>query len=294
MLYGAHVSIGGGIAEAIPRARAIGCDAVQIFTQNARQWKPTQHDPDDLAAFGPRAAQAGVRPPSATRSTSSTWRPPTRRSTQVGRALTDTVQIAAAIGADVCFHVGSHLGQGLAAAMPRILRGLEPAFAELGDDRWLLLENSAGAGDTIGRDVAELAAVIDAAGHPRLGLCLDTCHIYVSGVDLREPAQWTAVAEIDALDRARPAARLHVNDAAAPLGSNRDRHANIGAGELGRQHRRVPLPPRPAGPAGDPRDGPGRRAAAPIAASCASCGSSTAPACGHASARLPRGARRGR
>ncbi len=110
-------------------------------------------------------------------------------------ALTATVRIAATIGADVCFHVGSHRGLGLEATMPRILAGLEAALSELGDDRWLLLENSAGAGDTIGRDVGELAAVIQAAGHERLGLCLDTCHIYVSGVDLREPAAVDALLE---------------------------------------------------------------------------------------------------
>jgi deoxyribonuclease-4 len=237
MLYGAHVSIGGGIAEAIPRAQAIGCDAVQIFTQNSRQWKPTSHDPADLEAFAPQAAKAGVR---ATVCHAIYFINLASADDDIyGKsvaALTDTVRIAATIGADVCFHVGSHRGQGLDATMPRILRGLEAAFAELGDDRWLLLENSAGAGDTIGRDVAELAAVIQAAGHPRLGLCLDTCHIYVSGVDLRDPAAVDALlTEIDAeigLDRLRA---LHVNDAAAPLGSNRDRHASMGTGELGRQ-----------------------------------------------------------
>ena len=238
MLYGAHVSIGGGIANAIPRARRASAATRSRSSRRTRASGSRRgHDPDDLAEFGPRAAQAGVR---ATVCHAIYFINLASADEEIyGKsvaALTDTVQIAAAIGADVCFHVGSHLGQGLAAAMPRILRGLEPAFAELGDDRWLLLENSAGAGDTIGRDVAELAAVIDAAGHPRLGLCLDTCHIYVSGVDLREPAAVDGlVAEIDGsigLDRLRA---LHVNDAAAPLGSNRDRHAAMGAGELGRK-----------------------------------------------------------
>jgi deoxyribonuclease-4 len=237
MLYGAHVSIGGGIAEAIPRAREIGCDAVQIFTQNARQWKQTRHDPDDLATFAERAAKAGVRATVCHAiyfiNLASADEEIYAKSVE---ALTATVRIAAVIGGDVCFHVGSHRGQGLTAALPRILAGLEAALAELGDDHWLLLENSAGAGDTIGRDIGELATVLQACGHPRLGLCLDTCHIYVSGVDLREPAVVDGlVEEIDGtvgLDRLRA---LHVNDAAAPLGSNRDRHAPMGAGELGRQ-----------------------------------------------------------
>ena len=237
MLYGAHVSIGGGIAEAIPRAREMGCDAVQIFTQNARQWKQTSHDPADLEAFAAQAATAGIR---ATVCHAIYFINLASADDEIHaksvEALTTTVRIAAVIGGDVCFHVGSHRGQGLDAAMPRIQAGLDAALAELGDDRWLLLENSAGAGDTIGRDIGELATVLHASGHPRLGLCLDTCHIYVSGVDLRDPAVVDGlVGEIDdavGLERLRA---LHVNDSAAPLGSNRDRHASMGAGEIGQQ-----------------------------------------------------------
>jgi deoxyribonuclease-4 len=235
MLYGAHVSTAGGITNAIPRAVDFGCDALQIFTQSSRQWKPTNHDPAQLAQFGPQAAAAGIRYSVCHAvyfiNLASLDDEIYAKSVD---ALTNCVGIAAQIGADVCFHVGSHRGNGLAATMPRIQAGLEAAFAVLAPDCWLLLENSAGAGDTIGRDVAELAAVIDAAGHPRLGLCLDTCHIYVSGIDLRDAAAVDALlADIDdgvGLDRLRA---LHVNDAAAPLGSNRDRHANMLEGEMG-------------------------------------------------------------
>ncbi len=103
------------------------------------------------------------------------------------------------------------------------------------DTTWLLLENSAGAGGTVGRSIEELAAIVDALdGHERLGICLDSCHLYVSGVDVGEPKTMTAtLKEVKTrigLDRLRA---LHVNDAAAPLGSNRDRHANVLEGELG-------------------------------------------------------------
>ncbi len=103
------------------------------------------------------------------------------------------------------------------------------------DTTWLLLENSAGAGGTIGRSIDELAAIVDALDrHERLGVCLDSCHLYVSGVDVGEPKQVKAtMKEVDkriGLDRLRA---LHVNDAAAPLGSNRDRHANVLEGDLG-------------------------------------------------------------
>jgi deoxyribonuclease-4 len=235
VLYGAHVSTAGGILTAIERAQTDGCDAVQIFTQSSRQWRPTSHAPDDLAAFGPAAAAAGVAytvchaiyfinlatsddvvyPKSVT-------------------ALEQTTGVAAAIGADVVFHVGSHRGEGLEAAMPRIQDGLAGALDLLGDDCWILLENSAGAGDTIGRDVAELAEVIRAADHPRLGICIDTCHAFVSGVDLCDPDTvdrfLTRIDDGIGLDRLRA---LHVNDATAPLGSNRDRHACLLEGAMG-------------------------------------------------------------
>jgi deoxyribonuclease-4 len=235
MLYGAHVSVAGGITNAIPRAVDLGCDAIQIFTQSSRQWKPTNHDPATLAQFGPLAAEAGIRYGvcHAIYFINLASLDDEIYEKSVG-ALTNTVGIAAQIGADVCFHVGSHRGNGLEATMPRIQAGLEVAFQVLAPDCWLLLENSAGAGDTIGRDVGELAAVIKASGHPRLGLCIDTCHIYVSGVDLRDADTVDRfLDEVDAeigLGRLRA---LHVNDAAAPLGSNRDRHANMLEGELG-------------------------------------------------------------
>jgi deoxyribonuclease-4 len=150
--------------------------------------------------------------------------------------MRSTVDAACAIEADgVVFHVGSHLGTGFAAGLKRCVPALRKVLDRCSDTTWLLLENSAGAGGTVGRSIDELAALVDALDrHPRLGICLDSCHLYVSGIDVGEQE---AVAEVlddvDArigLDRLRA---LHVNDAAAPLGSNRDRHANVLEGELG-------------------------------------------------------------
>jgi deoxyribonuclease-4 len=146
-----------------------------------------------------------------------------------------SLETARAIGADgVVFHVGSHLGKGLAAgyrsAVPALRRLLE-----LTDERlWLVLENSAGAGGTMGRSVDELATFVERLDrHPRLGICLDSCHWYVSGVDVTDPdALDEALTGLDSaigLDRLRC---LHVNDADALLGSNRDRHASLGVGVM--------------------------------------------------------------
>ena len=148
------------------------------------------------------------------------------------------MEVACAIGADgVVVHVGSHLGAGLDKGLERVVPALEQVLELCNDTTWLLMENSAGAGGTIGRSIDELATIFERLdGHPRLGVCLDSCHLYVSGVDVTDPAALDALLdEVDStigLDRLRA---LHVNDSAAPLGSNRDRHANIGEGLLGEQ-----------------------------------------------------------
>jgi deoxyribonuclease-4 len=151
-------------------------------------------------------------------------------------ALGNTMEVACGIGADgVVFHVGSHLGSGFEAGLERVLPAMEVLLELCSDETWLLMENSAGAGGTIGRSIEELATIHERlGGHPRLGICLDSCHLWVSGVDVTDPVALDAC--LDELDSAIGLERLralHINDAAAPLGSNRDRHANVLEGELG-------------------------------------------------------------
>jgi deoxyribonuclease-4 len=147
-----------------------------------------------------------------------------------------TVDAACAIEADgVIFHVGSHLGAGFEAGLDRTCAALEQILDRCAGDTWLLMENSAGAGGTIGRSLEELHTLLERLDrHPRLGVCLDSCHLYVSGYDVTDPEKVDElVRELDGsmgLDRLRA---LHVNDSAAQLGSNRDRHANIGEGVMG-------------------------------------------------------------
>ena len=236
MRIGAHVSTSGGIHTAIDRVEAMGGEAVQVFTQSPRAWRPTNHDPANLERFRARRAEAGIDAAlcHAVYLINLAALDDAVYEKSVG-ALLATTEVAAAIGADVVLHVGSHLGAGLQAGLERALPALEQALERCSDDTWILVENSAGAGGTIGRSVDELAAVVDGlARHPRLGLCLDSCHLWVSGVDVTDPAALDAtIDEIDeriGLDRLRA---LHANDARDPLGSNRDRHANIGEGLLG-------------------------------------------------------------
>ena len=235
MIFGAHCS--GGIKKAIDRATEVGADALQLFVQSPRAWRFPDHDPADLEAFCER-----------------------RETTALGAVLVHclylvnlaspkddfyeksvytmqrTVETACAIKADgVVLHVGSHLGAGFEAGMERVVPALEQILEHTSDTTWLLMENTAGTGGTIGRSVDELDAIFERLGrHPRLGICLDSCHLFASGFDVTDRKELDRLLdEIDGtfgLDRVRA---LHVNDSKAPLGSNRDRHDNILEGVMG-------------------------------------------------------------
>jgi deoxyribonuclease-4 len=235
VLFGAHCS--GGIKGALDRAIEIGADSVQLFAQSPRAWRFPEHAEEDLAGFRERRAEVGMG--AVLVHALYLCNLATKDRTIYGKSratMRSTVDAACAIGADgVVFHVGSHLGAGFKAGVKRCVPALREVLDRCSDTTWLLLENSAGAGGTIGRSIDELAVLVDALDrHPRLGVCLDSCHLFVSGVDVGEPeAVTTVLAEVDdriGLERLRA---LHVNDAAAPLGSNRDRHANVLEGELG-------------------------------------------------------------
>jgi len=237
VIFGAHCS--GGVKGALDNAVGMGADAVQLFAQSPRMWRFPEHDPAVLERFRSRREETGMgavlvhslylcnlaAPDPAIYS----------KSVQTMRS---TMQASCAIGADgVVFHVGSHLGSGFEAGLERVVPALRQVLELCSETTWLLIENSAGAGGTIGRSLEELAALVDALDrHPRLGICLDTCHLYVSGVDVTERTVLDAsLTELDrtiGLDRLRA---VHVNDAATPLGSNRDRHANVLEGVLGEE-----------------------------------------------------------
>ncbi|HUG64583.1 MAG TPA: deoxyribonuclease IV [Gaiellaceae bacterium] len=237
MLFGAHVSAAGGISKAIDRVEEIGGNAVQVFTQSPRMWKPTEHMPEEIERFRARRRQARVKAVSchALYLVNLASRDPAVRDNSL-TALRATMHTAHAIGSEaVVFHVGSHLGFGFEDAVELV----EPALRELleltTDHLWLCMENAAGAGGTIGRSIEELATLADAVDrHPRLGLCIDSCHWWASGVDVSSPVVLEdALADLDGrfgLERLRV---LHVNDSQTPLGSNRDRHDYVGKGVIG-------------------------------------------------------------
>ena len=235
-LIGAHVSPAGGLAKAIERGLERDCRAIQIFNQSPRMWRPTIFPDDAIAAF--REAMDRSQIDAVLIHAVYLLNCASEDEEIRSKTLTSLIQAlraGAAIGAaGVVLHPGSAKAGDPAQAVARAGATIAEALAE-SETCPLHLENTAGAGGTLGRSIDELAALLDAAGGgERLGLCLDSCHLFASGFDIRTPAGMDAVcAEIDAKIGIGRVGSLHLNDSQTPLGSNRDRHANLGEGELG-------------------------------------------------------------
>jgi deoxyribonuclease-4 len=239
MLIGAHVSPAGGPAKAVERGVERGCRAIQIFNQSPRAWRPTVYADDAVAEFHEAiaASQVDALVIHAVYLLNCASEDPGLRAKSL-TSLTASLHAGTALGAvAVVLHPGSALKSGgsAAAACERAFATIAEALAE-SEGCALHLENTAGAGGTLGRTFEELASLIEGAGGgERLGACLDSCHLFASGFDIRSAEGLSDV--LDEFDRVVGLDRLgslHVNDSLTALGSNRDRHANLGDGELGR------------------------------------------------------------
>jgi deoxyribonuclease-4 len=236
MLIGVHVSPAGGPAKAVGRGAERGARAIQIFNQNPRAWKPTVYDEAKVDAFHSALDGSGVEALLIhavyllnCASEDEEIVAKTRTS------LIASLQAGDRLGAQaVVLHAGSALQGEVGPAIARAGQVIREALSEA-DRCPLHLENTAGAGGTLGRSFEELAELLDAAGgDARLGLCLDSCHLLASGYDVRDDDRLTEV--LDECDRVVGLSRLgslHLNDSQTPLGSNRDRHAVVGEGEIG-------------------------------------------------------------
>lgn len=254
MRFGAHVSSSGGISNAIGRGTALGCESLQVFTHNPRTWKPINHTPEQIEAFRAGAREAGLGPlvshglylinlgaPDREVPTGPPGKPATSTRNIYRSSVESLVQhlaVGEALGLEgVVLHVGSSKGSTEDEAIGRIGAGIAEALEAAPGVCAVFLENTAGAGDTIGRSFAQLRAVADAVGHPeRLGFCLDTQHLFASGYPVHEPGGIDRV--LEEFDDAVGIARLrclHLNDSKTAFGSNRDRHENLGDGEIGEE-----------------------------------------------------------
>jgi deoxyribonuclease-4 len=242
MLIGGHISTAGGLVRALERAEERGCETMQIFNQSPRMWRPTNYSDADLAAFRKRLAASPVQSVYIHAvyliNVASDDAEVRRKSLA---SLTHALWVGDAIGAaGVVVHPGSGRGQAPAPTFKKLGKAMRAALAAT-ESCPLLFENTAGAGFTIGRTFEELARVVEVSGSgERLGVCLDSCHLLASGYEVRDAAAFKAV--VDEYDRLIGLDRLqalHLNDSKVPLGSNVDRHANLGEGELGVEGIRV-------------------------------------------------------
>ena len=237
MLIGGHVPKAGGLEKAHARGVDWGCEAIQIFNQSPRMWRPTEHGEAEAGRFRELMAQGPIRAVviHAVYLINLAARDEEVREKSVA-SLAHALRLGDLIGADgVVVHPGSAVGEPHAEAMARIAEGARRALAE--SERCpLLLENTAGAGQTIGRTFEELAALVEAMPAGRVGVCPVCCHVLASAFDVR-----TAAGLVEVVDRFEARVGLdrlhclHVNDSQVPLGANRDRHANLPEGELGRE-----------------------------------------------------------
>jgi deoxyribonuclease-4 len=236
MLIGAHVSPAGGLWKAIERGSEIGCESIQIFNQSPRMWRPTAYKDDDVARFRAARDESPIKAVliHAVYLLNCASDDPEIREKSLA-SLTQSLRVGHAIGASgVVLHPGSAKTGDVGDAIKRAGALIREALSE-SEQCALHLEDTAGAGGTLGRSFEELGALIDAAGSDeRLGMCLDSCHLLASGYDIRTvDGLDETLAKCDQVVGLSRLHSIHLNDSITPLGSNRDRHAAPGAGELG-------------------------------------------------------------
>jgi deoxyribonuclease-4 len=232
------MSIAGGVDKAIERGQRIGCQTMQIFTKNANQWKARPLPADVIARFKAGLAESGIGPVAAHDSYLINLGTPDdvlwRKSVD---ALTEELERCEQLDIPgLVLHPGAHLGSGAEAGVRRVAQALDEAGRRLPGYRaqpWL--ETTAGQGSVLGSRFEELQAIIGAVREPeRVGVCLDTAHVFAAGYELRTPdgyaATWESFGRLLGLDRLRC---VHVNDSKKGLGSRVDRHEHIGRGALG-------------------------------------------------------------
>ncbi len=232
------MSTAGGLYRAIERAQSIGCDAVQVFVKNNKQWFAKAPWPQDCDRFALAVKSSGIKkifghagylinlagPPSPTRENSI-------------KSLIQEILYATAYGIPfLVLHPGAHLGLGEKQGVAQAVAGLDEVFAATSDSSVrIALENTAGQGSCLGHRIEHLAAIYNAVQSPkRLGVCLDTAHFFAAGYDIRTSEGWqSAIQAVTRLIGLRQILAFHLNDSKTDLGSRVDRHEHIGEGKIG-------------------------------------------------------------
>ncbi len=239
LLLGAHMSIAGGVSRALARAASIGSNAVQVFTKNNRQWHGPPVDAEDVARWRDQLPALGILYAVSHASYLINLASPQDDLWEKSVAAhQDEVQRAHAYGIPhVVLHPGAHTGSGDAAGIRRIAAALDRIHEQTPDcdDTLTLLELMAGQGTTLGGSLGQLRQIIDSvADRRRVAVCLDTCHAFAAGHDLRSEAGYAAMMDEVERELGLDAVKVwHFNDSKGTLGSHRDRHVHIGQGEIG-------------------------------------------------------------
>lgn len=238
LAFGSHMSASGGVDKSLARGEAIPVESLQLFSKNERQWIAKPLDPDVVERFRAEVERTGITKLVVHDSYLINLASPKPDILEKSiPAFTDELQRCDALGVPyLVTHPGAHTGSGVDAGIARFAQSLNEIFDAMPDSSTLtLLETTAGQGTTLGRSFEEIAAIIDQVeDKSRVGVCLDTCHIFAAGYDYRTPELYAAM--IDHFDQTVGLDRLkviHLNDSKNPLGSNEDRHDHIGAGEIG-------------------------------------------------------------
>lgn len=240
MRIGAHVSVSSGYDKAVDYALEVGCEAIQIFAKSPRQWRGHAIDPAKAAEFIAYRNERQLGPVfTHTAYLINLATPDDAMRAKSIAALADELERGRTLAAaGVITHTGSGKGDDPAATMARVIASIEEVLSQVPEDSPpLLLENTAGAGDTFGGSVEQLGQVICAVepgASMRLGFCLDTCHAHAAGIPVSSAGDWEALADTVASTCGLDAWRaIHANDCTSPLGSHKDRHAWIGEGTIG-------------------------------------------------------------
>ncbi len=236
--FGAHLSIAGGIHKALVSAEDLGCDCLQVFVKNQQQWSAPPRDPGEIERWRRTWRRSRLRPVVAHATylinLASPDRDLWRRSVE---AFAEEILRCAALRiGELVIHPGSHRGAGIAAGLDRVVEAINRCCERTADTRVrVLLETTSGQGHSVGSRFEELGEILDRVALPRrLGVCLDTCHVFAAGYELRTSDGYAqTLAELARHVGLRRVRCLHVNDSKTPLGSKVDRHEHIGRGKLG-------------------------------------------------------------
>ena len=239
MILGKHVSIAGGLDQAFKRAADIGCNSVQIFVKNPRGWKMREVDQEEVEKFKTARKKYKIDPVVVHAAYLINLASPKDQLWEKSiSALKSEYQRCDRLGAEyLIFHPGSHTGSGLESGIQRIAEALNEILAEVETETMILLENTAGAGTSIGEDFSELKAVIEEVEESaRIGICVDSCHAFAAHYNLTEKEGLEElVTDFDRLIGLENLKVIHLNDSKYDCCTNKDEHAHLGEGKIGRK-----------------------------------------------------------